>query len=63
MIALSTDKAVNPINLYGGTKLVSDKLFTAANAYSGTDGTNTEWLEIGDIWNLLKTDLDMHQAV
>ena len=35
VIALSTDKAVNPINLYGGTKLVSDKLFISANAYSG----------------------------
>ena len=36
VIALSTDKAVNPVNLYGGTKLVSDKLVVAANAYSGT---------------------------
>ena len=36
VIALSTDKAVNPINLYGGTKLVSDKLFIAGNAYAGT---------------------------
>ena len=35
VIALSTDKAVNPVNLYGGTKLVSDKLFIAANAYAG----------------------------
>ncbi len=35
VVALSTDKAVCPINLYGGTKLVSDKLFAAANAYAG----------------------------
>ena len=35
VIALSTDKAVNPINLYGGTKLVSDKLFVSANNYVG----------------------------
>ena len=37
VIALSTDKACNPINLYGATKLCSDKLFTAANVYSGED--------------------------
>ena len=38
VIALSTDKACNPINLYGATKLCSDKLFVAANAYRGVDG-------------------------
>lgn len=38
VIALSTDKAVNPINLYGATKLCSDKLITAGNAYVGDRG-------------------------
>jgi len=39
VIALSTDKAANPINLYGATKLSSDKLFIAGNAYVGRDDT------------------------
>lgn len=49
VIALSTDKAVNPINLYGGTKLVSDKLFCAANAYGGTDGTRFAVVRYGNV--------------
>lgn len=40
VIALSTDKAANPINLYGATKLCSDKLFIAGNAYTRRDGTD-----------------------
>ena len=49
VVALSTDKAVNPINLYGGTKLVSDKLFIAANAYSGTSGTRFSIVRYGNV--------------
>ena len=49
VVALSTDKAVNPINLYGGTKLVSDKLFTAANAYSGVEGTRFAVVRYGNV--------------
>ncbi|MCI8669522.1 MAG: UDP-N-acetylglucosamine 4,6-dehydratase (inverting) [Lachnospiraceae bacterium] len=49
VVALSTDKAVNPINLYGGTKLVSDKLFIAANAYSGTSGTVFSVVRYGNV--------------
>ncbi|OOB76365.1 UDP-N-acetylglucosamine 4,6-dehydratase (inverting), partial [Clostridium haemolyticum] len=49
VVALSTDKAVNPINLYGGTKLVSDKLFIAANAYSGKEGTIFSVVRYGNV--------------
>ncbi len=49
VVALSTDKAVNPINLYGGTKLVSDKLFIAANAYSGVNGTVFSVVRYGNV--------------
>ncbi len=49
VVALSTDKAVNPINLYGGTKLVSDKLFIAANAYSGRKDTCFSVVRYGNV--------------
>ncbi|QQY79133.1 UDP-N-acetylglucosamine 4,6-dehydratase (inverting) [Keratinibaculum paraultunense] len=49
VVALSTDKAVNPINLYGGTKLVSDKLFISANAYSGGEGTRFSVVRYGNV--------------
>lgn len=49
VVALSTDKAVNPINLYGATKLASDKLFVAANAYSGTYGPRFSVVRYGNV--------------
>ncbi len=49
VVALSTDKAVNPINLYGGTKLVSDKLFIAANAYSGEKDVRFSIVRYGNV--------------
>lgn len=49
VVALSTDKAVNPLNLYGGTKLVSDKLFIAANSYSGIKGTRFAVVRYGNV--------------
>lgn len=49
VVALSTDKAVNPVNLYGGTKLVSDKLFIAANSYSGERNIRFSVVRYGNV--------------
>jgi len=49
VVALSTDKASNPINLYGATKLASDKLFVAANAYAGTHHTRFAVVRYGNV--------------
>ena len=49
VIALSTDKAVHPVNLYGATKLVSDKLFTSANAYAGAKKTKFSVVRYGNV--------------
>ena len=49
VVALSTDKASSPINLYGATKLVSDKLFVAGNAYSGEHGTRFAVVRYGNV--------------
>ncbi len=49
VIALSTDKAANPINLYGASKLASDKIFVAANALSGRDGTSFAVVRYGNV--------------
>jgi UDP-N-acetylglucosamine 4,6-dehydratase len=49
VIALSTDKAANPLNLYGATKLCSDKLFIAGNAYVGRDHTRFSVVRYGNV--------------
>ena len=48
-VALSTDKASSPINLYGATKLASDKLFVAANSYSGDVSTAFSVVRYGNV--------------
>ena len=49
VMALSTDKAVNPINLYGATKLCAEKLFIQSNSYSGVTGTRFSCARYGNV--------------
>ncbi|NPA15059.1 MAG: UDP-N-acetylglucosamine 4,6-dehydratase (inverting) [Deferribacteres bacterium] len=49
VVALSTDKAVNPINLYGATKLAMEKIFIAANAYAGAKETGFSVVRYGNV--------------
>jgi UDP-N-acetylglucosamine 4,6-dehydratase len=49
IVALSTDKAANPFNLYGATKLCSDKLFVAANSYAGGGGPRMAVVRYGNV--------------
>jgi UDP-N-acetylglucosamine 4,6-dehydratase len=49
VLALSTDKAVNPVNLYGATKLVAEKLVVQANAYAGIGGTKFSSVRYGNV--------------
>jgi len=49
VVALSTDKASSPINLYGATKLVSDKLFVAGNAYAGAKDVRFSVVRYGNV--------------
>lgn len=49
VVALSTDKACSPINLYGATKLCSDKLFIAGNAYAGSKNTHFSVVRYGNV--------------
>jgi UDP-N-acetylglucosamine 4,6-dehydratase/5-epimerase len=49
VLALSTDKAVNPINLYGATKLAAEKLFVQSNAYAGSSNTRFSCVRYGNV--------------
>jgi len=49
IVALSTDKAVNPVNLYGATKLCAEKMFVQANAYSGAQNTRFSCARYGNV--------------
>ncbi len=49
VIALSTDKGANPVNLYGATKLCADKLFVAGNNYSGESGSRFSVVRYGNV--------------
>lgn len=49
VVALSTDKASSPVNLYGATKLASDKLFVAGNSYAGAHGTRFAVVRYGNV--------------
>ena len=49
VLTISTDKAVNPVNLYGATKLCAEKLFVQGNAYSGSNGTRFSCTRYGNV--------------
>lgn len=49
VLGLSTDKAVNPVNLYGATKLCQEKLLVQGNSYSGADGTRFSCTRYGNV--------------
>src|SRR5437879_1306391 len=49
LVAISTDKAVNPMNVMGGTKLLAEKLFTSAHHYAGVSGTKFACVRFGNV--------------
>lgn len=63
VVALSTDKASSPINLYGATKLASDKLFIAANAYSGEHGTQFSVVRYGNVMGSRGSVIPFFQSI
>ena len=63
VIALSTDKAANPINLYGASKLASDKIFVAANHLSGSSGTRFSVVRYGNVMGSRGSVLPLFQRL
>jgi UDP-N-acetylglucosamine 4,6-dehydratase/5-epimerase len=63
VIALSTDKACNPINLYGASKLASDKIFVAANNMSGSAGTRFSVVRYGNVMGSRGSVLPLFQEL
>jgi len=63
VVALSTDKASSPINLYGASKLASDKLFVAGNAYAGEHGTRFSVVRYGNVMGSRGSVIPFFQSV
>ena len=63
VIALSTDKAVSPINLYGATKLAADKIFVAANNLSGSIGTRFSVVRYGNVVGSRGSVVDVYRRM
>ena len=61
VVALSTDKASSPINLYGATKLASDKLFVAGNSYAGSKDTRFSVVRYGNVMGSRGSVLPLYQ--
>ncbi len=62
-VALSTDKASSPLNLYGATKLASDKLFVAANSYSGSHETRFAVVRYGNVMGSRGSVIPLFQSL
>jgi len=63
VVSLSTDKASNPVNLYGATKLASDKLFISANPYVGTHNTRFSVVRYGNVMGSRGSVIPFFQAL
>lgn len=63
IVALSTDKASSPINLYGASKLASDKLFVAGNAYSGEHETSFSVVRYGNVMGSRGSVIPFFQSI